>query len=210
LSCCVSATAFLRRAGQLELGQDRTMRVARVRGGAPGGAVPHRRRDRRQRHAEGARELVRPARVQLREIQRAVLGGARGEVGCLRELRELALGGLAPVALLELRRAGPQVGSDGLTARGEHTHHLAADALDLEPVPVIARDPFHAEPAGEGFFQVLRDYRGDRADMLVVTQGVRGPPFPVGERPGDVGDLGVDVQLHVTVPGGVLQPVRHD
>jgi hypothetical protein len=24
-----------------------------------------------------------------------------------------------------------------------------------------------------------------------------------------VGDLGVDVQLHVAVPGGVLQPVRH-
>ena len=24
-----------------------------------------------------------------------------------------------------------------------------------------------------------------------------------------MGDLGVDVQLHVPVPGGVLQPVRH-
>ena len=34
--------------------------------------MPHRRRDRRQRHAEGARELVRPARVHLREIHRAL------------------------------------------------------------------------------------------------------------------------------------------
>jgi hypothetical protein len=56
---------------------------------------------------------------------------------------------------------------------------------------------------------VLGDDRGDRADVLVVAQGVRGSPFPVGDGSGDVGDLGVDVQLHVTVPGGVLQPVRH-
>ena len=69
----------------------------------------------------------------------------------------------------------------------------------------------HSRPnlGGEGFLQVLGDDRGDRADVLVVAQGVRGPPFPVGGRPGDVGDLGVDVQLHVAVAGGVLQPVRH-
>ena len=73
---------------------------------------------------------------------------------------------------------------------------------------VITGGPFHAEPVGEGFFQVLGDDRGDGADVLVVAQGVRGPPFPVGGRFGDVGDLGVDVQLHVAVAGGVLQPVR--
>ena len=56
---------------------------------------------------------------------------------------------------------------------------------------------------------MLGDDRGDRADVLVVAQGVRRPPFAVGDGPGDVGDLGVDVQLHVAVAGGVLQPVRH-
>ena len=55
---------------------------------------------------------------------------------------------------------------------------------------------------------MLGDDRGDRPDVLVVAQGVRGPPFPVGDGPGGVGDLGVDVQLHVAVPGSVLQPVR--
>ena len=40
----------------------------------------------------------------------------------------------------------------------------------------------HSRPnrRGEGFFQVLGDDRGDRADVLVVAQGVRGPPFAVG------------------------------
>ena len=74
---------------------------------------------------------------------------------------------------------------------------------------VIAGDPLQAEPARERFLQVLGDDRGDRADVLVVAERVRRPPFPVGGRLGDVGDLGVDVQLHVAVAGGVLQPVRH-
>ena len=74
---------FLRRAGQLELGEDRAFCAVRVRGGAAGCAVPHRRRDRRQAHAERARELVGPARVRLRDIQRAVLGVACREVGRL-------------------------------------------------------------------------------------------------------------------------------
>ena len=200
---------LLRRAGQLELGEHRAFRAARARARAAALAVPDRRRDRRQRHAEGARELVRPARVRLREIQRAVLGVARVEVRRLREVRELALGRRAAVPLLEPRRAAAQVRGDRRAAGGEHAHHLAADALDLEAVAVVARGPFQAEPGGEGFFQVLGDDRGDRADVLVVAQGVRGPPFPVGARPGGVGDLGVDVQLHVAVPGGVLQPVRH-
>ena len=145
----------------------------------------------------------------LREIQRALLRVARFEVRRLREVRELALGRRAAVPLLEPRRAAAQIRRDRRAAGGEHAHHLPADALDLEAVAVVPRDPFQAEPGGEGFFQVLGDDRGDRADVLVVAQRVRGPPFPVGTRFGDVGDLGVDVQLHVTVPGGVLQPVRH-
>ena len=184
------------------------MRVARVRGCVSGRVVPDRGRDRRQRDAERARELVRPARVQLREVQRAVLRRARLEVRRLREVRELTLGWFASVPLLEPRGARTQVRGDGLTAGGEHAHHLAADALDLEAVAVIAGGPFQAEPGGEGFFQVLGDDRGDGADVLVVAQGVRGAPFPVGGRFRDVGDLGVDVQLHVAVAGGVLQPVR--
>src|SRR6185312_4391056 len=104
---------FLRRLAQLELadrGWAGTARIARVR--ASGAAVPYRRRDRRQRDAERARELVRPARVQLREIQRALLRRARLEVRRLREARELALGRLASVALLELCGAAAQVRGD--------------------------------------------------------------------------------------------------
>ena len=171
--------------------------------------VPYRWRDRRQAHAERARELVRPACVQLREVQRAVLGVARLEVGRLREARQFALRRLAADALLELRGAVTQVGRDGLPARGEQPHHLAGDALDLEAVPVVACLPGQAEPAGQRLLQVLGHDRGDRADVLVVAQGVRGAPFAVGDGLGGVGDLGVDVQLHVAVAGGVLQPVRH-
>ena len=124
-------------------------------------------------------------------------------------MRELALGRRAAVPLLEPRRAAAQIRGDRRAAGGEHAHHLPADALDLEPVPVITRGPFQAEPLSEGFFQVLGDDRGDGADVLVVTQGIRRPPLPVGARPGDMGDLGMDVQLHVAVAGDVLQPVRH-
>ena len=117
-----------------------------MRGRVTRAAVPDRRRDRRQGDAERARELVRPARVRLREIQRAVLGVARREVRRLREVRELALGRRAAVPLLEPRRAAAQIRGDRLAARGEHAHHLPGDALDLEPVPVIAGGPFQAEP----------------------------------------------------------------
>jgi hypothetical protein len=147
--------------------------------------------------------------VQLRGIQRAVLGVARLEVRRLREVREFALGWRAAVPLLESRRAGAQVGGDRFASGGEQAHRLAADALDFEPVPVVASGPFQAEPSGEGFLQVLGGDRGDSGDVLVVAQRVRGPPFPVGAGLCGVGDLGVDVQLHVTIPGGVLQPVGH-
>jgi len=119
------------------------------------------------------------------------------------------LGRLASVALLELRRAGAHVGGDGRASRGEHAHHLARDALDLEAVPVVARDPLEAEAAGQRLLQVLGDDRGHRADVLVVAEGVRGAPFAVSCCPCDVGDLGVDVELHVAVAGGVLEPVGH-
>ncbi len=200
---------FLRGARQLEFGEGRVLRAGRVRGCVAGGGVPHRRRDRRERHPQGPRELIGPARVRLRDIQRAVLRFACFEIGRLREVREFALGWFASVVLLELRGAGAQVGGDRFAARGEQPHHLPADAFDLEAVAVVADGPFQAEPGGEGFFQVLGDNRCDRADVLVVTQGVRGAPFPVGGCFGGVGDLGVDVQLHVAVAGGVLQPVRH-
>ena len=147
--------------------------------------------------------------MQLREVQRAVLRLARGEVRRLRELRQFPLRRGAAVPLLEPRRAGAHVGGDRLAARGEQPHHLPGDALDLEPVAVIARHPLHAEPAGQRLLQVLGGDRGDRADVLVVAEGVRCPPFAVGPCSGGVGDLGVDVQLHVAVAGGVLQPVRH-
>jgi hypothetical protein len=200
---------LLRRARQLQPGEHRAVRAAHARARVAAPAVPDRWRERCQAHAEGARELVRPARVRLREIQRAVLRIARLEVRRLRQVRELALRWRAAVPLLEPRRAAAQVRGDRRAARGEHPHHLPADARDLEAVPVVAGGPFQAEPLGECFFEVLGDDRGDGADVLVVAQGVRGPPFPVGAGLRDVGDLGVDVQLHVPVARGVLQPVRH-
>ena len=178
LSCWASASAFCAARASSTRSVPGRVRRARARPRAAL-AVPDRRRDRRQRHAEGARELVRPARVRLREIQRAVLGRARGEVRRLRELRELALGRRAAVPLLEPRRAAAQVRGDGLAAGGEHAHHLAADPVDLEPVAVVAGGPFQAEPGGQRFLQVLRHDRGDRADVLVVAQGIRRPPLPV-------------------------------
>jgi len=48
--------------------------------------------------------------VQLREVERAGLGVACGEVRRLRELSQFALGWFASVALLELRGACAQVG----------------------------------------------------------------------------------------------------
>jgi hypothetical protein len=92
--------------------------------------------------------------VQLREVQRGVLGCAGSEVGCLPELREFALGRFACVTLLELCGAGAQVSGDGLAAGGEQAHHLAGNALDLEAVAVVAGYPLQAEAAGEGFLQV--------------------------------------------------------
>ena len=65
---------LLHRVGQLKFGEHH---AARARARAAALAVPDRRRDRRQRDAKRARELIRPARVRLREIQRAVLGVAR-------------------------------------------------------------------------------------------------------------------------------------
>jgi hypothetical protein len=56
---------------------------------------------------------------------------------------------------------------------------------------------------------MLRGDRGDSADVPVVAKGVRGTPLPVEPGSRDVGDLGVDVELHVAVAAGVLQPVRH-
>jgi hypothetical protein len=199
-SCWGQRHRLSRRPAQLELDKLRAgiFRATRVRGAA-GVGVPHRRGDRRERDAESLRELVRPPCVQLRLVERAFLALARAEVRCLRELRDLALRRRAPVPPLELGRAGAQVRGDGLPARGEQAHHLSADALDLEPVPVVAGDPVQAEPGSEGFLEVLGGDRGDRADVLVVAERVWGSPLPVDGRAGDVGDLGVDVQLHVAV-----------
>ncbi len=181
-SCCASATAFCAaRASSSCAGTrpgscgPRGLRAC----AAAGAGVPDRRRDRGQAHAEGARELVRPARVQLGHVERRGLGGAGLEVGGLRELREFALGRRAAVRLLEPRGAGAQVRGDGLAAGGEQAHHLAGDALDLEAVAVVAGGPLQAEPGREGFLEVLGDDRGDRADVLVVAQGIRRPPLPV-------------------------------
>jgi hypothetical protein len=56
---------------------------------------------------------------------------------------------------------------------------------------------------------VLGEDRSDRADVLVVAEGVRRPLLAVGACSSGVDNLGMDVQLHVAIPGGVLQPMRH-
>ena len=69
---------LLRRAGQLELGEDRAVWVrASCAAARPVASCHTDGATDASAHAEGARELVRPARVQLRDIQRAVLGVAR-------------------------------------------------------------------------------------------------------------------------------------
>src|ERR1039458_1983007 len=50
---------------------------------------------------------------------------------------------------------------------------------------------------------------GPASEWRLPYQGVRGAPFAVGGCFGGVGDLGVDVQLHVAVARGVLEPVRY-
>src|SRR5690348_14385657 len=100
----------------------------------------------------------------VRKARGTSLGFARGEVGGLRELRELALGRRAAVLLLEPRGAGAQVFGDGLAAGGEQPHHLPRDTRDLEAVAVVAGGPLQPEPLGEGFLEVLGDDRGDGSD----------------------------------------------
>jgi enoyl-CoA hydratase/carnithine racemase len=117
-----------------------------------------------------------------------------------RVLNELTMPG-ADAIRADARRFRRLVVSDAAQDRT-----AAPFAQGLEAVPVVAGGPFQAEPSGEGLFQMLGD---DRGDVLVVTERVRGPPFAVGGRFSDVGDLEVDVQLHVPVARGVLQPVRH-
>ena len=80
-------------------------RASGARGRVSCAVMPHRRRDRRQRDAGRARELVRPSLMQLCKVQRAVLRLARGEVRRLCELRQFPLRRRAAMALLELRRA---------------------------------------------------------------------------------------------------------
>jgi hypothetical protein len=82
--------------------------------------------------------------VRLREIQRAVLGVARGEVRRLREVRELALGRRAAVPLLEPRRAATQIrlivpeGASGCAVAFVRSDGLAPDPpagrADIGPV----------------------------------------------------------------------------
>ena len=109
----------------------------------------------------------------------ASLACAGGEVRRLRELRELALGGLAAVPGRELARTLAQIRADLIAAGGEQAHHLPGDPLDLVPVAVLARHPLQPEPRGQGLFEVLGHDRADGADVLVVAVGVRCPPFPV-------------------------------
>ena len=144
-----------------------------------------------------------------RQVERAFLALAGGEVRRLRELRQFPLRRGAAVPLFEPRRAVAHVGGDRAPARGEQVHHLLRDAHDLEPVPVLPRRPLHAEPGSQRLLQMLGGDRRHRPDVLGVAQRVRRPPLPVNTGAGDVGDLRVDVQLHVAVARGVLQPVRH-
>ena len=68
---------LLRRARQLELRQNRGFRAGRVRGRAAGCAMPHRRRDRRQAHAEASARACPPSpRAPARDPARRAWGCA--------------------------------------------------------------------------------------------------------------------------------------
>jgi hypothetical protein len=94
-----SCQRLLRRPRGFQPRQPSSWRARRGAGLAPACFAPHRRRDRRQRDAEGAAQPVRPPGVQRGEVKRRrVLARPRGVVRRLRELRQLALGRLASVA----------------------------------------------------------------------------------------------------------------
>jgi len=83
-------------------------------------------------------------------------------------------------------------------------------AAYLVAASVGARDPVHAELARQ---LALHRSSGDglqRAEDAAHAHGVQGQPLAVAERPGDPGDLIVNVILGITVPAGALQPGRDD
>ena len=201
---------LLRRAGQLQLGGHR---------GCPRRACAGLRGWLRLCQTDGATDASGTPRVRASLSAQPACTCARSSVPCL-ALRVLKLDACARCASSRWDGARPYRCSNRaararrsavIDSRREENRRIISPLMPVISKPWPSSRAVHSRPnrRGEGFFQVLGDDRGDRADVLVVAQRVRGPPFPVGAGPGDVGDLGVDVQLHVAVAGGVLQPVRH-
>ena len=94
--------------------------------------------------------------------------------------------------------------------RGVRVHLRLADAPDLVPAAVRARDPLHAELARQLALHRCGSDRLQCAEDRADAHGVQGAPLAVAVGAGDPGDLVVDVVLGVAVPAGALQPGRDD
>jgi hypothetical protein len=82
--------------------------------------------------------------VRLREIQRAFLRRACGEVRCLREVRELALGRRAAVPLLE--RAARARRSAVIDARREENTRIISPLMPWISKPCPSSRAVHSSP----------------------------------------------------------------
>jgi hypothetical protein len=153
---------------------------------------------------------VPPARQRVPVDRTRVLAPARLQRGVVGDVQQLTRSRRAAVparprprelAFLLVHLHGP--GRVGVHLRLRHAAYLVAASVG-------ARDPVHAERARQ-----LALHRGSRdglqgAEDPTHAHGVQGQPLPVAERPGDPGDLIVNVILGITVPAGALQPGRDD
>ncbi len=133
-------------------------------------------------------------------MQRGVVGDAQ-QLARSRPAAVLELPCLRELAFLLVHLNGPG---------GKRVHLLLGDAVNLVPAPVRARDPLHAELARQLALHRCRRDGLHGAEDRAHAYRVQGQPLPVAERPGDPGDLVVDVVLRVAVPAGALQPGRDD
>jgi hypothetical protein len=163
-----------------------------------------------QRRIGGLAQLRSPARMQPRDVERAMLfTRARSEVRPLGHPVEHRLRRCAPMLALILARGLGHPRGDCFAARAELLHQLLADALDLKPVAVRAADPLQAPPVRHRRLQHSQQNLGRGTYVLAVPVRIRRPPLAVMHGQGRMQDLVVQVQLRVAVAAGVLVPAGH-
>ena len=206
----------LRRAGQREVLRDRVVPRRRVRASASGSAPA---RCASACQTDGATDASGTPSVRASRSAQPACACARSSAPSL-PLRVAKFDACASCASSRCDGARPYRSSNRaarsrtsavIAWRREENRSIISCETPLISNPFPSSRAAHSRPnrAGQRLLQVLGGDRGHRADVLAVAQGVRGAPLPVHAGPGDVGDLRVDVQLHVAVARGVLQPVRH-